>query len=87
MSPRKKAAKTAGQRSPTTQSKDSGDSSDPDPLPQILGKALAENTDLRNQLLAQLDLLPRGSIQQKDLNTQSKESQVITVSPILSLQT
>ena len=78
MPPRKKAAKSAGQRSPTSQPKGSGDGSDPDPLPQILAKALAENTDLRNQLLAQLDLVPRGSIQQKDINTQSKESPVVT---------
>ena len=65
MLPRKKAAKSAGQRSLTSQPKGSGDSSDPDPLPQILAKALAENTDLRNQLLAQLDLVRRGSIYNK----------------------
>ena len=75
---RKKAAQTAEQRSPTAQSNDSEDSSDPDLLPQILAKALAENTDLRNQLLAQLDLVPRGLIKQREINTQSKESPVIT---------
>ena len=76
MPPRKKAAKAAGQRSPTAQSKDSGDSSDHDPLPQILAKALAGNTELRNQLLAQLDLVPRNSIQQKDLTLSPKSRQL-----------